>query len=67
MVSLGDFYGWFRTEANTLPQEVKIAVLESLALSDPRQLFLKLDDLQKAGKLPPHWDEVLNSFYSQFF
>ncbi len=67
MTSLQDFYQWFRAEAEALPQDSKISVLESLTLKEPRQVFLVLDDLQKCGRLPPHWTRVLNSFYSLFF
>ncbi len=67
MTSLDEFYDWFRTEAQSLPPEIKTTVLEALDVHDHRNTFLKLESLQKSGALPSRWDEVLSSFYSRFF
>jgi hypothetical protein len=67
MVTLDDFYRWFRGQAQGLPPDTRAAVLEALAQENHRLTYLQLDELMTAGKLPTGWADRLAEFYSRFF
>lgn len=67
MKSLDDFHEWFRKEAYLLPEQTKGAAYKALETKNPRQIFVELDELRKAGKLPASWGGVLDLYYSKFF
>jgi hypothetical protein len=67
MTSPEEFYAWFRAAAKSLPEDVRISVLNSLDADGVRLVYLGLNDLWKTGKLPAAWGPILESFYSRFY
>lgn len=66
MKTLTEYCEWFRGEAGNLPIDVRRAVLAALEHNAPRQVFLALNPLWEARKLPPSWGPVLDNFYGLF-
>jgi hypothetical protein len=65
--SLAEFHEWFRKELQRLPEKTRGAVWCALETNSPRQIFVELDALEKAGDLPAPWGEMLTDYYSKFF
>ena len=62
-----EFYIWFRAEAESLPRDVKLSVLDALDKKVARQVYLGLHPLNEAKKLPASWEPMLAEFYSRFY